>query len=279
MTRTTTENATLASLHRYPVKGMRADDLEAAEVEPRGLEGDRRWMVVDPAGRFFTQRENAALATITPRLSAAGLVLSAPGFDDCRVERPDGSRRMRVTVWKDEVDAAAGGGEADAWLERVLGRPATLAYMDDEARRHADPAWAQRAAPVSFADGFPLLVTTTASLAALNRAIADGGGEPVPMGRFRPNLVIGCEEPWAEDGWRRLRIGEVELELVKPCTRCIVTTTDQETGARRGPEPLATLRRLRRSEDPRVKGLLFGVNAVPARLGRVRPGDVVEILA
>ena len=137
-------------------------------------------------------------------------------------------------------------------------------------------AWTDTPVPVSFADAFPVLVTTTASLAALNREIEGHGGQAVRMGQFRPNLVIDCNEAWAEDRWTKLQIGEVVLDLVKPCDRCVVTTTDQTTGEINGKEPLASLARIRRSTDPRIKGVLFGVNAVPRALGRIRIGDAVR---
>jgi uncharacterized protein YcbX len=133
-------------------------------------------------------------------------------------------------------------------------------------------------APVSFADAFPVLVTNTGSLTALNQDIEGHGGAAVPMARFRPNVVIECDEPWAEDEWMQLRVGEVVFDLVKPSDRCIVTTTDQRTGARMGKEPLASLARIHRSTDPRINGVIFGENAVPRELGVISVGDDVEIL-
>jgi hypothetical protein len=150
--------------------------------------------------------------------------------------------------------------------------------MDDDAVRLKASVWTPAPVPVSFADAFPVLVTTTGSLAALNRAIEEEGGAAVPMRRFRPNLVVDCDEPWAEDQWPAIRVGGAELALVKPSDRCIVTTTDQATGERRGPQPLQALARIRRSTDPRINGVLFGVNAVPQRLGEIRLGAAVEVL-
>jgi hypothetical protein len=263
---------TVRSLHVYPVKGMRAVDLARARVEERGLEHDRRWLVVDAQGKFLTQRSHPALATINARPTARGLALSADGAPEISVERPSGDQRRKVVVWTSQVDAAAADPSADAWVSARLGDDAALVYMDARALRLKVSVWTAEPVPVSFADAFPVLVATTGSLAALNRDIEAHGGAAVPMTRFRPNLVVDCDEPWAEDHWTRLEIGGVALDLVKPSDRCIVTTTDQRTGARMGKEPLAALARLRRSTDPRIDGVLFAVNAVPRALGEISVG-------
>ncbi len=266
----------VASIHIYPVKGMRAVDLDRVKVETRGLAHDRRWLVVDRDGNFLTQRSHPQLATIVARPTPSGLSLSA-GAEEIAVETPAGRGRRKIVIWETEVDAAIADGQSAAWMTALMGEPASLVYMDDAAARLKVGDWTAPA-PVSFADGYPVLVVATASLAALNRDIEAHGGEAVPMRRFRPNIVIEHDQPWAEDKWRRLAIGGAVLELVKPCDRCIVTTTDQTSGARMGKEPLAALARLRRSTDPRINGVLFGVNAVPRVLGDVRVGDAVDIV-
>lgn len=268
----------IASLHVYPVKGMRAADQSVAAVESHGLQYDRRWLVTDADGKFLTQRDYPQLATVQAIPSSAGLRLSAPGRDSIDVSAPSGKWRRAVTVWGTDVDAAAAGEEADGWLADFLQTDAQLVYMDRDASRLKDSEWTDAPVPVSFADAFPVLVTTTSSLQAVNRDIEAHGGNAVPMTRFRPNIVIDCADAWAEDRWMRLAIGGVTLELVKPCDRCIVTTTDQSTGERNGKEPLASLARLRQSKDPRIKGVLFGVNAVPTSLGVVQVGDPVRVL-
>ncbi|MGD9799180.1 MAG: MOSC domain-containing protein [Parvularculaceae bacterium] len=158
----------------------------------------------------------------------------------------------------------------------MLGEEVELVHMDERALREKASVWTPSPVPVSFADAFPILVTTTGSLAALNEDIEKHGGDPVPMARFRPNIVIDCDEPWAEDHWSQLKIGDVILDLVKPSDRCIVTTTDQKTGERMGKEPLASLARIHRSTDPRINGVIFGENAAPRTLGEISVGDNVS---
>jgi uncharacterized protein YcbX len=267
----------VASLHIYPIKGTRAHDVERARVEERGLERDRRWMIVDATGTFITQRSHPRLATITAIPTDDGLTLSADAMPALDVTTPDGSERMSVIVWDASVFATAAAVEAGVWLSDYFGERLNLVYMDHRATRVKDSVFVPAPVPVSFADGYPILVTTTGSLAAVNADIARHGGEAVPMRRFRPNVVIDCDDPWQEDMWQALRIGSVELDLVKPCERCIVTTTDQITGERKGPEPIAALTRLRRSGDPRISGVLFAWNAVPRAPGEIAIGDEVTV--
>jgi len=268
----------IASLHIHPVKGMRAVDVASATVETRGFQDDRRWIVVDANGVFLTQRSHPQLATMTVTPMASGLRLSAEDFGEIEIDQPSGARRRKIVIWDTEVDAAATDQTASALISEVIGNDAHLMFMDERAQRLKTSVWTPTPVPVSFADAFPVLVTTTGSLAALNRDIEKHGGAAVPMARFRPNVVIKCDDAWAEDRWTRLQIGEVALDLVKLSDRCIVTTTDQETGERMGKEPIASLARIHRSTDPRIKGVLFGVNAVPRALGEIRVGDSVGIV-
>ena len=268
----------VAALNIFPVKGMRAVDVERAELQMRGFGGDRRWLVVDQQGLFATQRTHQLLATVTVKPHGSGLQLSLPGVQTVEVARPSGQQRMSVTVWDARVDAAVADDAAHAWLSKVLGAPVTLVYMDQETERLKSSLWVAEPIPVSFADAYPVLVVNTGSLAALNAEIECAGGVAVSMSRFRPNVVIDCDDAWREDFWKVLRIGSIELELVKPCDRCIVTTTDQLTSERHGLEPIASLVRLRQSGDPRINGVLFGWNAIPRVLGSISVGDDVEIL-
>lgn len=255
---------------------MRAIDLDSAVVQMRGLEGDRRWIATDEEGTFLTQRNCTALAKVAAELKGEELRLFCEGRE-LTVARPSGGRRA-VTVWKDEVDAADAGDEAAAWLSDALGRPARLCYMDDGAERTTSSRWGAKR-PVSFADAYPILVTTTGSLNALNEAIASNGGEAVPMKRFRPNVVIDGAAPWAEDFWKTVCIGGIEFDLVKPCDRCVVTTLDQSTGEKQGREPLKTLNKIRRSGHPDLpNAALFGWNAAPRSEGEIAVGDKVEIV-
>ncbi|GGP46932.1 MOSC domain-containing protein [Streptomyces abikoensis] len=273
----------LSSVHFYPVKSMAGCAPGEAAVEPWGLAGDRRWMVVDPEHRMITQRQEPrlALAAAEP-LPGGGVRLTAPGAEPLEVAVPapaDGPGGTVVAeIFRDKVEAVPAGGAAEAWLTAFLGTGARLVHMDDPARRRpVDPDYARPGETVSFADGYPLLVATTASLRELNSLIARGDRAdegPLPMDRFRPNVVVDGTAPWAEDEWRRVRVGEVTFRAVKPCARCVVTTTDQRT-AERGKEPLRTLARHHRIDGKAV----FGRNLIPEHTGTVRVGDPVEILA
>ena len=213
--------ATIASIHVYPVKAGRAIDLTRAEVEPCGLAGDRRWLVTDPDGQFITQRAEPTLALVCARYSTRGsLHLSVAGQPPLRVPAPAevlGAEMLWVTVWRSKVRAAAAGAAADAWFSRFLGRPARLVHLDDPTRRQVDPEFSAPEDRVSFADGYPLLLTSMASLDALNQWLAEDGQPGVPMTRFRPSVVVAGSAPWAEDGWRRIRIGTVPFRVAKPC--------------------------------------------------------------
>jgi len=269
--------ATIASIHVYPVKAGRAIDLTRAEVEPCGLAGDRRWLVTDPDGQFITQRAEPTLALVCARYSTRGsLHLSVAGQPPLRVPAPaevHGAEMLWVTVWRSKVRAAAAGPAADAWFSRFLGRPVRLVHLDDPTRRQVDPEFSAPEDRVSFADGYPLLLTSMASLDALNQWLAEDGQPGVPMTRFRPSVVVAGSAPWAEDGWRRIRIGTVPFRVAKPCGRCVVTTIDQQT-ADRGRQPLAMLGRRRRFGQQ----LVFGQNLIPDTTGTIRIGDPVQVL-
>ena len=258
-------------------------------VEPWGLAGDRRWLVVNGGGRFVSQREEPALARVIAACPAAGtgqaaggmagparITLSAAGHPPLAVRTPgaDGPAEMvLVAVWKSEVWAAAAGQEADLWLSDFLGRAVRLVYLDDPARREVDQEYGAPGDRVSFADGYPLLLTSAGSLEDLGRWLTEEGHQPVPMNRFRPNVVVAGAPAWAEDSWRRLRIGSVTFRVAKPCGRCLVTTIDQAT-AQRGRQPLAMLGRRRRFGQQ----LVFGQNLIPDAAGSIRVGDPVQVL-
>lgn len=268
----------LRSVHVHPVKAMRALAPTEAEVQPWGLAGDRRWAVVDGTGKVVTQRRHPRMALATAELLPDGaVVLSAPGHPPLTVGVPHPSATVTVEIFDKYVEAVPAGAEAAAWLSAYLECEAALVHMDaPEHRRPVDPAYALPGETVSFADGYPLLVAATSSLDALNSLIAQGDHAhegPLPMNRFRPNLVIEGTAPWAEDGWTRLAVGEVTFRVARPCGRCVVTTTNQLT-AERGKEPLWTLARHRKN-DGRV---IFGQNLVPEHTGTVRVGDAVKII-
>ena len=280
----------LASIHIYPLKAGRAVDLGESVVEPWGLAGDRRWLVIDGHGRFVSQREEPSLALVTAACLPAGtdqagrepcaaaevITLSAAGHPPLTVRAPsagDHAELVSVSVWKSRLRAAAAGKQADGWLSRFLGRGVRLVYLDDPTRREVDQEYGSPGDRVNFADGYPLLLASAGSLAALGRWLTEDGHEPVPMNRFRPNVVVDGAPAWDEDRWRRIRIGSVSFRVAKPCGRCQVTTIDQMT-AQRGRQPLALLGQRRRFGQQ----LVFGQNMIPDGEGSIRVGDPVQVL-
>ncbi|MFE1927655.1 MOSC domain-containing protein [Streptomyces asoensis] len=269
----------LLSIHVHPVKAFRGQSPRRAVVEPWGLAGDRRWALIDDGGKVVTQRQRPRLALAAAELlPGGGLRLSAPGLEPLTVTVPDPVGTVSMEIFRDKVEGVLADDAAHAWCSAHVGADVRLVHMDDPAiRRPVDPEYARPGETVAFADGYPLLVTTTASLDALNSLIARDGHTaegPLPMNRFRPNLVVAGTTPWAEDGWSRIAVGEVEFRVAKPCGRCVVTTTDQGTAAR-GKEPLYTLGRHRRLGGK----LVFGQNLVPLRRGTVEVGDPVRVIA
>jgi uncharacterized protein len=256
----------------YPVKSCRGIALVRAEVEPRGLLHDRRWMIVDEEGIMVTQRTEPRLAqvevTVDPEREA--LFLSAPGPGMLRLPvAPREGARVRVRVWRSEVEALDAGDEASRWATRLLGASASIVFMADPAARAVKAEHGREGDVVSFADGFPMLVVNTASLDDLNARLE----RPVPMNRFRPNVVVDGFAAWAEDSWRRARIGEIPVRLPKACDRCVVTTTDQQTGDR-GIEPLRTLATFRKTGGK----VYFGINAIPDARGAIAVGDPFTVV-
>ncbi len=263
---------TLSELRYYPVKSLRGLTLSEAKLDRFGIQGDRRWMVVDEAGRFLTQRELPAMTQVAVALESGALTLraSALGVAPLRLApSQEAAASLAVQVWNDRCEAWPVGTDADAWLSRALGVRCRLVYLPDQAERVVDQSYAQPQDRTAFSDGFPLLLISRASLDALNKRLDDH----LPMSRFRPNLVVeGCA-PFAEDGWRRIRIGDVTLRVVKPCSRCVITTLDPESGAK-GVEPLRTLARFRRLGNK----VYFGQNLLHDTPGELRLGMEVEVL-
>ena len=270
---------TVSELRRFPVKSCRGEQIDVAVVERWGLAGDRRWMLVDPDGETVTAREQRRMLLVHPRLRAdGGLAVSAPDVEELVVARPEDGLRLDVTVFgRAPFGVLPAGREADGWFSSVLGTPVRLVYADDPDRRQANPAYAGPGVPLHFGDGYPVLLTTAASLAALNELVAAGRQAeegPLPMVRFRPNLVVAGGVPWAEDGWRRVRVGDAEFRVVKGCDRCAIPATDEGTAAR-GKEPTYTLAQHRRWDGK----VWFGMNLVPLTPGAtLRVGDPVEVL-
>lgn len=267
------------SLHVYPLKSGRVVDLAEAEVEPWGLTGDRRYMITDRAGKFITQRELQSLAQVQASEDEGVLFLHhAAGEPDSLSITFDPWRRIDVEVWNSHVTAAVADDRVNATISNWLGQPVKLVRADEITHRQCGADWAGEGVETGFADGYPVLVTTTGSLRLLNEATMEEGGEPFGMDRFRPNVVIDHPEPFADDFWGAIEISGVRFDLVKPCARCIMTTQDQLTGERGGPDPMPALRKLRMSMDRRVPGVLFGWNAVPRDTGTIRIGDSVTVV-
>ena len=263
-------------LNIHPLKSGRAIPVESATIRLDGLAGDRRYMVVEPDGRFITQRELQPLARVEATAVGESLLLEMEGRQLLASFEPDD--RLDVTVWDSAVNVAVADEAVNDVLSDWLARPVKLVHMDALAHRAEGEDWAGAPAPVGFADGFPVLVTTTGSLADLNRTLVAKGQEPVGMDRFRTNILVSCDDPWAEDLWEAIEINGVVFDFVKPCARCIMTTQDQMTGERIGGNPIQGLAEKRMSADRRVPGVLFGWNAVPRGEGEVRLGDAVRVV-
>jgi len=261
----------LKNLYIYPVKSLRGHQLAQAGVERMGLENDRRLMVVDIQGKFLTQREHARMTLITPALKDESLSLSAPGMPELTFPLRKLGQPVSVEIWKNSGVKAVDQGDLPAqWLSDFLKMPARLVHMAADYKRKISADYAiQSDDHVSFADGFPLLIISQESLDDLNHRLE----QPIPMNRFRPNLVVSGVTAFAEDTWKRLRIGKVELALVKACARCNVPGIDQDT-AQSGKEPNSTLAQYRKFDGK----IMFGVNVIPLTTGLLRVGDLVEIL-
>ena len=253
--------ARITGLFIYPVKGCAGIPLDEAQLTARGLRHDRRWMIVNAAGRFQTQRELPRLATLRPRLADGELRLALGDRPSSRCRWPISASRSASWCGAIEVTALAVDPALDRALSAWLGKPVRLVRFPEHEVRPCDPEHAPHGSHTGFADGFPLLVTSEGSLAELNAALATAGAPPVPMSRFRPNLVLDGVPAGAEDRCAYARARPDAALAVKRCDRCVVTTIDQDTGVRTGREPIATLKRIRRNE--RTGGAWFGQNAVP----------------
>jgi uncharacterized protein len=260
----------LSGLFVYPIKSCRGTSLEAAELGRRGITHDRECALVTADGRVVTQREQPRMALITPSWEAGQLVLAAPDMSPLRVTASDDGPRHEVHVWDDTCAGVDQGDLAAEWLSAFLGLPCRLMRMADDHMRPVDVEHLP-GREVGFADAYPLLLISEESLADLN----DRMDSPLPMERFRPNIVVSGASAYAEDGWDDIRIAGLELRVAKPCVRCTITTTDQRT-AERGVEPLRTLAGYRRSP---LGGVTFGQNVAHLGAGTLRVGDPVEVLA
>ena len=264
----------LSALYRYPLKSGAGERLDQAYCGPLGIEGDRRWMLIDASnGRFLTQRSMPAMLLLQLRWQGEdGVRLNAPGMPECQVPVPDSAAPLRGSfIWREVVRVPDCGEEVAQWLSDFLGRAVRLVFLPENDAIQVDLNYARYGELTAFTDGFPFMLIGQASLDDLCARI----GRPLDMLRFRPSLVVAGCEPYAEDSWKRIRIGSLELRVVKPCTRCAIPNLDPET-AQRSPdlEPLATLLTYRKGRD----GVLFGQNLIAEGSGPLVEGMPVEVL-
>jgi len=259
----------IKSLLYYPVKSLGEIDVESLSFDEFGPASDRRFMLVDGNGQFITQRSDTCLSFISAELLAGKLSLHHASFGCLTYRVNEFSEPLQVSVWGESV-AALGvrSGDADSVLSDYIGKPVRLVYMPDSSFRQVDREYFNADRRVSFADGFPVLLCNTASLADLNSRL----DAPVPMSRFRPNIVFAGRTAFEEDGWRRIRIGSIEFAVVKPCSRCVMTTINGE--GERGKEPLRTLATYRKNEH----GVCFGQNLVPLTNGTIGLKDELVLI-
>lgn len=261
--------ARVTRLAVYPVKGLGGQLLEAVEVQDRGFAWDRRWMLVGEDHRFLSQRQLPKMTTIKAGVKASELVLSH-GINQITVpiKPPATASKIQATIWNDQVEAVFLP-DPGQWLSDILNHHCDLVFMPDTTRRAVNPAFARAGDIVGFADAYPVLLIGEASLADLNARLS----EPVPIDRFRPNIVVSSQEPFIEDQWGELEIGSALLYGTKASDRCSVPTIDQLTGESTGPEPIRTLSRYRRFGD----GVYLGQNLTIRRMGRIALNDLVSV--
>jgi hypothetical protein len=268
----------LSEIYIYPIKSLGGILLESANITTRGLENDRRFMLVDENGRFLSQREYPQLAIFKTEIE--GEFLKITNKKDGRSlkiflqysQNPQNSQSITVQIWDDETSAIEISSEATNWFTQALGIPARLVYMPDESKRKTDAQYSLTGEEItSFSDGYPILIIGQSSLDDLNNRL----GNPVNINRFRPNFVFTNGVPFEEDAWHEFTIGNVRFFGVKPCARCVMTTIDQETGETKGKEPLLTLNKYRKAGNK----ILFGQNVLISQLGTVSVGDDVRILS
>lgn len=270
---------TLSEINIYPVKSLGGISLSESVVENKGLQFDRRWMLTDKKGRFLTQREFPLMATLDVSLEIDSLKVTAKSGDSIAIpftENQTGAEQ-RVSVWESKLNARVADNSVNEWFSDALQTDCLLVQMNENSKRIVSPYYAVRKYQdeVSFADGYPVLLIGENSLEDLNSRLEN----PVPMNRFRPNLVVKNAEAFAEDKWKKIRIGETVFHLVKPCARCVMTTIDQKTGISDGGEPLKTLANYRLVKRAGKSKINFGQNLIAENAGtKIKLGDKVEII-
>lgn len=263
----------LSELWIYPIKSLGGISLTQARITDRGLEHDRRWLLVDENGTFLSQREHAILALFQPEMRTSGMVITyrkTGSFIEVPLSYSKGQALFTVTVWEDAIQAFEVDAAISAWFSAILGFSARLVYMPDDSHRSVDADYAISPSDTnSFSDAYPFLIIGQSSLDDLNNRLK----RPITMNRFRPNFVFTGGEPYEEDTWREFNIGTLLFYGVKPCGRCVMTTIDQEKGIVSGKEPLKTLAKYR------MKGnnVLFGQNLIGPTIGLVAVGDILSV--
>ena len=279
----------ISEINIYPIKSLKGISLDSAVVEERGLQYDRRWMLTTRDGMFFTQREFPRMATLSVWIEedGSGLGVAADRFGDVFVpSQPDTGDKQQVTIWQSVCEGEVYGGALNEWFSDVIGTNCQLVYMPDQTRRSVNKRFDHGDDVVSFADGYPLMVLSEATLADLNSRLDD----PLPMNRFRPNLVVSGSSAFAEDAWDKVRIGEAVFRSTKPCERCVMTTVDQSKGEFTGKEPLKTLASYRMAKNVMpdrydslgvgATAVLFGQNLIAEAIGAtIRIDDKIEVIA
>jgi uncharacterized protein YcbX len=261
----------LSQLNSYPLKSAGGISLANSNLDQRGLVHDRRWMVVDDSGQFMSQRTSPEMALINTEIDGQTLILNAPRMSElCLPLFPTTGESQEVEIWGDRCEAWTADPQVELWISEYLGKSCKIVFMPDHSKRPVDPDFTVDEKQVAFSDGFPLLLISEASLNELNSRLP----ESVAMKRFRPNLVVKDTEPYAEDSWKKIIIGECEFHVVKPCSRCILTTVDPETGEFSGKEPLRTLATYRKLNGK----VMFGQNLIATKIGKLEVGMSVEII-
>jgi uncharacterized protein YcbX len=263
---------TLSHIFIYPIKSIKGVSLTSAGCQEKGFEHDRRWMLIDENNRFISQRELPEMALLRLFISEKFIILHHKNMKLQSVQLPiipENGIMLKAEVWSDIVKVIWPQYEADAWFTKVLGIECRLVYMPEESTRLVDPDFVQRPVSTSLSDGYPYLLTNRASLHFLSKK----AGLPVEMERFRSNIIVEADEPFAEDRWKKIQIGEAVFEIVKPCARCAIPGIDPETGIK-GKQPLSTLNRYRKQGNK----VLFGQNMILEKEGPIHTGDSVIIL-
>lgn len=262
----------IQNLYIYPIKSLGGIEVTEADALQKGFRHDRRFMLVDEHNRFITQRNEHALALLKTEVTADGIRVYHKNNRQNELLipfTPEVTGQGKVAIWDDTVDAVFTGKKHADWFSGFMEKPVRLAFLPEENPRLVDERYADNGENVSLSDGYPYLLIGQASLDDLNQKL----DEPVPMDRFRPNIVVDKTEAFEEDTWAEIRIGDVHFKVAKPCARCVLTTINQNTGEK-GKEPLTTLSRYRLAG----KKVLFGQNLIALNDGKVKVGDGVEVL-